>query len=244
MTDPVSRWKTVIDEIKRGFPIVLYTKAPAPLELLTLPHKNFALSYTITGWGGTWLEPNVPAPKTMINSFNGGAQMLGNRLSLRVDPVVPTSEGFARAAEVLKAIQHPTRVTTSILQLYQGHEVMAKKLNIDGSIYNITAGRARFVHKDIANSWIAVAHKAASWTLGRIQMCGMPYEIEGAVHTGCIDEAVLESIGITDFERIPAGRQRPGCKCVIAKRQLMMGACQHHCAYCYAHKENLKYIPN
>ena len=72
----------------------------------------------------------------------------------------------------------------------------------------------------------------------------MPYQVEGAEHTGCVDDALLAAIGVDRFKRIAPGRQRPGCRCVIAKRQALGGACAHGCLYCYAHKEHLRRIPS
>jgi DNA repair photolyase len=244
MVDPVGRWAGIVQSIKKGIPLVLYTKAPVPIEVLTLSNKNFALSYTITGWGGTWLESCVPSPDKMIKSFNGSAQLLKDRISLRVDPIIPTEEGFEKSLSVIKQIAHPTRIVTSILQLYANHDKMAKKLGIDMELYTVRAGRALFVQKEIAKKWIDMVHKAQPWTKGRIQMCGMPYEIEGSVHTGCVDDKLLKLIGITDYDKVAPGKQRPGCKCVITKKQLIMGSCPHRCIYCYGHKENLAYLNN
>ena len=242
MTDPIGRWRYVIDEIKKGEPIVLYTKAPVPLEVLLLKETNFAIAFTISGWGGTWLEPNVPTAETMIKHFNGSAQMLGNRTFLRIDPIIPTELGFMKALNVAVQIQRPVKIITSILQLYSGHDRIAKKLGIDISKYSVQSGRAKFVNQKIAQDWIDLLNLTTHWSEGRVQMCGMPYSIKGSIHTGCIDEDLLKNIGVTDYDKINAGKQRPGCKCVIAKRQLMMGSCQHKCVYCYAHKENLKNV--
>lgn len=241
MNDPVNRWKTILDHIMAGDPIVVYTKAPAPLEVLTLKQKNFAIGYTITGWGGTWMEPHVPAPDVLIKSFNGSAQMLGDRIYLRVDPVVPTAEGYERALSVIKQISKPVKIITSILQLYKCHEKIAARLGITNDMYPVQSGRAKYVSQNTAQAWMDVLVKSVPWTAGRVQMCGMPYSIRGSVHTGCVDDALLKAIGVTSYAKIDPGKQRPGCKCVISKKQVGMGSCPHHCVYCYAHKENLIY---
>jgi hypothetical protein len=243
MSDPVSRWKFVEECIIKGDPLVLYTKAPVPLNILTLKQTNFAIAYTITGWGGSWLEPKVPEPGVMIKHFNGSAQMLGDRVSLRIDPVVPTEMGFIKALNVAVQVQKPVKIITSILQLYSGHETMAKRLNINLEDYTVQSGRAKFVKPSIAQGWIDKLNLTTHWSEGRVQMCGMPYGIKGSVHTGCVDEALLKAIGVTNYDKVAPGRQRPGCKCVIAKKQLMMGSCPHNCCYCYAHKENLRHVP-
>lgn len=240
MSDPCTKWDSILDKIKDGLPMVLYTKAPVPLDVLILKQKNFAISYTITGWGGTWLEPKVPHPLDMIKHINGAASMLGERMSVRVDPVVPTTDGYEKALTVIGHINRPVKIITSIIQLYSGHADMAKRLGIDLSMYTVTSGRAKFVRKEIAQDWVNTVTKKYSWTNGRIQMCGMPYDLQGITHTGCIDKTMLDSIGVHTYKAIPEGKQRPGCKCIISKKQLISGSCVHGCVYCYAHKSNLK----
>jgi DNA repair photolyase len=240
MCDPTTKWDPIAEKIESGLPIVLYTKAAVPLDILMLKRKNFAICYTITGWGGTWLERGVPNYLDMIKHFNGSASMLGERVSLRVDPVIPTEEGFEKALSVIAHINRPVRIVSSILQLYTGHAEMAKKLNIDLSTYTVTSQRAKYVRKDVAQDWVNRVTKKFGWTKGRLQMCGMPYDLEGVTHTGCLNKEMLDSIGVVSFKQILEGKQRPGCKCIIAKRQLIAGSCVHGCLYCYAHKENLR----
>jgi hypothetical protein len=242
MTDPSFHKKEVEDKIRTGEPVVLYTKAPIPPMWVQELHKwpNVAISFTITGWGSTWLEEGVPNPRTMVRHFNEVINTVGtSRIRLRIDPVIPTVEGMMRAGAVAMFIEKPVHITTSILQLYKGHEEMACRLRIDDSHYSVDSGRARYVNQDIAQRWLSQLYRVAPWTIGKVQFCGMPYTIAGTINHGCIDKTLLESIGAA-VPIIEQGKQRPGCKCVVEKRQITMGKCEHKCMYCYAHKENLK----
>ncbi len=62
------------------------------------------------------------------------------------------------------------------------------------------------------------------------EICGEP----GMACTGCISERDLAILGIESMA-IPMGRQRPECKCLAVKRELLSrrGQCASGCLYCY-----------
>jgi DNA repair photolyase len=62
----------------------------------------------------------------------------------------------------------------------------------------------------------------------------MPYLVVGAEHTGCVDDKLLQAIGVTSFKRIAPGRQSPGCRWVITSHLALGGPCTYGCLYCYA----------
>jgi hypothetical protein len=75
-----------------------------------------AVGLTLTGLGGTWLEPGVIAPEAMVAHFNDLAEAIGREhLRLRIDPGIPTAEGLRRAVAVLAGIVAPVRTITSII---------------------------------------------------------------------------------------------------------------------------------
>lgn len=243
MSDPKFSWPRVVDLIKKGEPVVLYTKATPSQAIVELfhKHKNMALGITVTGWGGTWLEPGVDEPKKVIDAFIQIADHIDNpeRLRLRIDPVVPTTEGFYRASIVLNYLKKPTKITSSLIQYYKGHDQVFNRLGINMDLYQVRAQRALYPTKEIADLWVENFYSFAPEG-SELQMCGMPYSITGVVnHKGCIDSDLLEAMGFRNFKKIAPGKQRPGCKCVIKKRQAASGRCHHGCMYCYAHKENM-----
>lgn len=240
MTDPKFYYSRIVPILDKGEPVVIYTKGRVPERILG--YDNLAISITITGWGGTWLEPGVPVPTEMIRHLNEIIEKFKGtqRLRLRIDPVVPTFEGIARASTVSMYVKEPINIVTSIIQIYKGQEEVARRLGIKMDLYTVKSGRALFPRKEVAERWLTALYKSNASLIGRVQFCGMPYNIPGAIHTGCIDKSLLESIGVKDFK--PAIGNRPSCKCVIKKRQIVQGKCKHGCTYCYAHKENLKGI--
>ncbi len=243
-SDPFFHWPAVAEAAESGQPLVVYSKNLIPVDFFR-DHPRVALGLTITGWGGTWLEPGVAPPEAMVAHFNRAADAMGlERLRLRVDPGIPTAEGLRRATAVLGGIAAPVRTITSIIQFYKGHDTLFHKLGIDRSRYNKKSGRAVYPDPELAVWWLSELLQARPDFVGCVSFCGMPYQVEGAEHTGCVDDALLAAIGVDRFKRIAPGRQRPGCRCVIAKRQALGGACAHGCLYCYAHKEHLRHVPS
>jgi hypothetical protein len=59
---------------------------------------------TITGWGGTILEPNIPKPPVQINQIlslihNG---FPANKIVIRIDPIIPYGKGCVRALYIFE----------------------------------------------------------------------------------------------------------------------------------------------
>lgn len=248
MSDPKFSWPRVHDLIEKGEPVILYTKAPPSASIMALvkKRKNVALGITVTGWGGTWLEPGVEKTSTVIEAFNSlvSDTDVRDRVSLRVDPVVPTTLGFARAAYVLSKLERPTKVVCSTLQYYKGQDKVFNRLGIDMSLYTVRSQRALYPSKEIADIWVENFYSFAP-DGSKLQMCGMPYEVTGVEnHKGCVDRELLAAMGVKIFKEISSGKQRPGCKCIIKKKQAASGRCHHGCLYCYAHKENMAILKN
>jgi len=239
MTDPVFHWKKIENLAKINEPLIVYSKANVPIQFFC-DNPQVGVNLTITGWGNTWLETSVPAPEVMIDHLNKLTNKIDvERIRLRIDPGIPTKEGIKRATDVLKAIDILPKTVTSLIQCYNGQREIFQKLDIDMSYYTIKSGRALFPEKSLAIRWLECLLESRPTANGLISFCGMPYEIENALHSGCVDEQLLKAIGVTDFHKIKPGRQRPGCKCIIKKKQACFGDCDHKCKYCYAHKENI-----
>jgi hypothetical protein len=239
MTDPIFHWEKIEKLAIIGEPIIVYSKAKVPIQFFC-DNPHIGLNITITGWGSTWLEPLVPKVNLMIDHLNELTTKIDlNRIKLRIDPGIPTIEGINRAISVIKNVNPLPKVITSIIQFYNGHSSIFNKLNIDRRFYTIKSGRAIFPEKTIANRWLECLLQARPDAIKLISFCGMPYDISKAEHYGCVDEDLLKAIGVNKFLKIAPGIQRPGCKCVIRKKQACSGFCDHGCKYCYAHKEHI-----
>lgn len=238
MTDPIFHWKKIENLAAINEPLIVYSKAKVPIDFFC-DNPQIGLNLTISGWGNTWLEPNVPDANEMIDHLNEVISKINvDRVRLRIDPGVPTKEGIKRASKVLTEVVKLPKTITSVIQFYSGHKAIFEKLKIDMSYYKIKSGRAIFPEKVIAERWFECLLEARPDSKSLLSFCGMPYEIENSNHTGCVDRDLLNAMGFSEFAEIQPGRQRPGCKCVIKKKQACNGYCDHGCKYCYAHKEN------
>lgn len=238
MTDPVFHWKKIEEVAKTKQPLIVYSKAQIPIDFL-VNNPHVGVNITISGWGSSWLEPGAPDPETMIHYFNDLTEKIDlNRIRLRIDPGIPTEEGIIRATRVLTNISKLPKVLTSLIQCYSWQKNIFNKLGIDLEFYSVKFGNALFPEKVLADRWYECLLQVRPDAKELISFCGMPYEVDGAIHTGCVDEDLLKAIGVTEFKKLLPGKQRPGCKCIIKKKQACFGKCEHKCQYCYAHKEN------
>lgn len=229
--------KIIQNNIKRGVPFVVYTKNPFLLPPDMLDYPKVALFVSVTGWGGSWLEPGVPGFQHIEQELSTLFANYGHsRIHIRVDPIIPTRVGANTAkviaSSLIKMSGGNVNFIASIYQIYKKNGDLPKKLGLNNDFYTVKSGYGLYVSKDIADRVFKYVFDGYE----NVSACGMPYEVASTKeHNGCISEDVLKSIGITEFKRIPPGVQRPGCRCVIKKKQMFNKFnCTHGCAYCYA----------
>ena len=69
MTDPIFHWKKIENLAAINEPLIVYSKAKVPIDFFC-DNPQIGLNLTISGWGNTWLEPNVPNANEMIDHLN------------------------------------------------------------------------------------------------------------------------------------------------------------------------------
>jgi len=201
---------------------VLITKAP---HMLPEMPGNVVIHATITGLGATYVEPGVapleitiPAYKELVRRYGG------DRVVLRVDPIIPTTTGIQLAMNVIE--QAESRVRISILDAYP-HIIPRLSSKGAESVAKIYKGQLH-APLDLRKIILAEAVKRTH----RIEVCGEP----GLPCSGCISVVDLSAMGIA----VPDGNlgranQRPACLCIAAKTELLKKKkqCRHACLYCY-----------
>lgn len=207
-----------------GKPAILITKDPAKLlnllrnlgrsRIVSSPPPNVIVHCTVTGYGGTKYEPNVPSKEDALAGYNALIAHLGaDRVVLRIDPVIPTESGAAVALEVIKHAN--TRVRISFMDNYPH---IRKRFYVAGcEPLNYDFHAPLKLRKEI-------------WTwLGKPEVCGEP----GFKCTGCLSEKDCNILGVIPDER--KTHQRPHCACLANKHELLelKGRCPHGCVYCY-----------
>jgi hypothetical protein len=209
--------------VKEGNPAILITKDPYMLyqQLQTMNGSrnfNVIIHATITGMGGSALEPNVPYKDLAIKGYEKLIEFYSvERVVLRIDPVIPTDSGIKVAASVLKYKDPQGRVRISFIDQYPHVKTRLIGLGIPlpWSTFHAPLELRSQAYND----------------LGRPEICGEPDFL--CICTGCVSEIdckTLKVIPDTDLKG-----QRKFCSCLMNKKELLKfkEPCFHKCIYCY-----------
>lgn len=221
--------------------VVLWSKDFSPLldncgglrDALARYEQYYAL-FTITGLGGSPLEPSVPPWQDAVHQLNALVDLVADprRVAVRFDPIVhwreagvvqsnvPYAEAIFRAA----AKHGIPRVISSFVQMY------AKVRRRDWPWHDPPAEEKVAIGRQL----VALA-RAYGLSL---RACCDPFLLAaGAEPSHCIDAALLTALhprGLPADPRPDKG-QRTGCGCTVS---VDIGAykqrCPNGCLYCYA----------
>ena len=209
--------------ISKGMPTIRGQEAMIDMKDRLIFHA------TTTGFGGTILEPNVvPAAERLeqLKTFcNKGFPM--THIVIRVDPMIPTSKGIARAESVIKLAYELgfRRFRYSWLDCYAHVKTRFLKtgLPVPPSITE--------ANTELVSSFVN-------------EFCS-EYEAKGCIfescaeinrhQTGCISARDFKLCGLDPKEALGKSSQRKQCRCCAAKTELLStkGRCPHNCLYCY-----------
>jgi len=202
-------------------PIVLITKAPSKLGEIP-PHA--IVHCTITGFGGTLLEPGVKSFYEEIEAYRRIARKIGSeRTVLRIDPIIPTVKGTNLAisvlAEAAKYIPN-IRLRISFMDMYP-HIVKRFTANEIPIPYST-------LHAPL-DMRISALNALKDYAPG-LEICGEP----DMNCTGCISQRDMDAIGLT-CALTGKCTQRASCLCPSEKTEALKGRgqCAHNCLYCY-----------
>ncbi len=221
--------------------VVLWSKDFGPLldnrgglrDALSRYEQCYAL-FTITGLGGTALEPAVPPWQDAVRRLDALVEFVGDprRVAVRFDPIVHWAEAgavrsnlpFAEAVFRAAAERGITRVISSFAQLYD-------KVRRRGWPWHDPPAEEKV---EIGRQLLALAR---AYDLS-LRACCDPFLLEaGAEPSHCIDAALLTELhprGLPADPRPDKG-QRAGCGCTLS---VDIGSykqrCPNGCLYCYA----------
>lgn len=235
---------------KRGIhSVVLWTKDPrnildnTPLRQELSKH-NLIVNCTITGLGGTRIEPTVPKPEVLLQRLPDLVTFLGDprRLRWRFDPIVTLKQenddqwsNITYFEELAKAMAKlgVDNCYFSFLQIYQN------KFNKRGL-------------KEAGINLVIPDHRHQLETLRKMRMIAEPLgislysctqpnleKIEGITPAACIDAGLLtelhpQKLPVNPNQDKTMARLRPGCYCTQSIDIGAYLACGHGCVYCYA----------
>ena len=224
--------------VTAGRPAILITKNPQELSKVLEKYAyepdstyrvgfpNIIIHCTITGFGGTILEPNVPPYLEALEAYRELVAKYGtNRVVLRIDPVIPTEKGIATARRILSALYH-TRVRISFIDNYDHVKRRLRDAGVPLPWETLHAPLEARI-----NAW-AELQKIEQNRSDRtgIEICGEP----DFKCTGCVSLKDCETlwVGMASQEK---NKQRPVCACLMNKHELLSNRtrCAHNCLYCY-----------
>jgi hypothetical protein len=205
----------------QGKPTILITKNPEKIldVLQTIHNRNVIVHCTITGYGATNLEPEVPPVSRSIPAyFELCDYLFPERVVLRVDPVIPTTEGVEVARNVLKLRRRRTTGRNARISFIDQYD------HIKGPLHQC----------GIDLPWetfhAPVEIRRAAWdALEKPDVCGEP----DFPCVGCVSEMDCKILGVKPFTGFNA--QRKFCACLANKKELLKKKkqCPHLCMYCY-----------
>ena len=226
-------WKDWVFMQRR--PAILISKDPLKLftEVTTMIDQygfcpNIIVHCTITGFGGTKIEPNVPKVDISLEGYSKFVNLLGkDRVVLRCDPVIPTEKCVVFAATTVMSKTLGTRIRFSFLDLYYhvkqrfiDAEVDIDKLGIkDGSLHASLDNRLELVQ--LMKRYVVDP--------SMLSACGEP----GIQSEPCVSKRDCDILRVDLIQ--PAFKQRFACHCAANKTELLKtrGQCKHGCLYCY-----------
>lgn len=239
---------TWLGKLKSVDGAIVITKRVSPefRDVVVANKDKLIVHATVTGYGGSILEPNVPLTYESLVAVSA----LTNRgfpkekIVIRVDPIIPTKKGIATAEETIKLFMDFgfSRFRVSIIDMYQHvrDRFTQAKLPLPYGEYGFepSKGQVRAVDdmlKRVAEYWKALANRWLSADTLRIEGCAEP-GLTNVIHCGCVSEYDLDLLGLPeDDEADSAGYQRPHCMCYSGKREMLKGKsrCGHKCLYCF-----------
>lgn len=244
-------WYEKMMESKSITGTILITKALWRPEfqqkaLALLQHKPVIIHCGITGWGGTDMEPGAKSANETIVSLRNFIDrgFPAQNIVLRIDPIIPTTEGIKRACDVLKLanqiVPDVARMRISIYDDY--HKAREEMINRGYTpVDNNTKWKNEAERKPTNTQVNAVASALLQLNPnGQFDVCAEP-ELANTYPnnfhwTGCISQKDL------DIMQLPVpqdtsinGQKRYGCKCLQVKTELLCNKrrCPNNCAYCY-----------
>lgn len=233
-------WEQKLDTVTGA---TLITKFPSDKFLVrVLPYSNkpVMLHITITGYGGTAVEPHVCKPTYALQQIRKLIDMGWDpkRIVLRIDPIIPTQAGIWRFATVVwlsrEIIPEVTRVRVSILDMYHHVRKRFEKAGLPDPYngnFQCSGEQARQVNVEISK---------LKKQFPELQFESCAEKMLFAAETvGCVSKKDFDTLGVEE-KNDNVGYQRPGCHCSSAKKELLehkkdatgFNHC-YGCLYCY-----------
>lgn len=178
---------------------------------------------TITGMGGSPIEPNVPDANWSIYQLHKliNQGFPAKQIVLRIDPIFPTEKGLQTARSVLVKASD-LGITRCRISVVDGYKHVKQRF-ADANI--------QFPEIDTQEAYNRIL-ETLSFYMDRWQFEACAEKVP--FQCGCISIRDVEALGI-DVDLIGNKEQRKGCLCPKNKFELLNQChqCAHKCLYCY-----------
>lgn len=175
---------------------------------------------TITGFGGSFVEPGVCSPPEAVEGIYNLIHMgfPASQIVLRVDPIIPTQRGIETAMKVIDMCPEPVRrIRFSFIDGYAG-------------IKDTLPWKTFHAPKEFQDMAVREILKHAGDRV--VEACGEP---QLSMNQGCISNMDYDILGLPRPINVGFKGQRKGCMCIGTKTELLVkpDKCPNGCIYCY-----------
>ena len=202
------QWEKTLEKVDGAILVTKNVSKDFRAAVMRSPNKVIVHA-TVTGFGGTILEPNVPrASESLENTMgllcDGFPQ---ERIVVRVDPIIPTEKGLDTAL--------------STIELFMAEGFSRYRISVIDMYPHV---RERFSKTGLGNRPGEL----------RIESCAEPW-LKEPIPCGCVSSYDLSLLGLDPSEADSVGPQRQHCMCYSGKKELLSSRhpCRHNCLYCY-----------
>lgn len=210
-------------------------------ELLLSATTPTILHCTCTGWGTTWMEPNVPEYSrqldNLVNLIDRGYP--ADHVVLRADPIFLDMEGLRHFKYVLNYVSRQkipiSRIRISIFDDYPHVRRRMQDEIEEDRRWSSTQHAPEYMYEYLVNLLRGTPYSYETCAEDELAR-RLPEKVEAV---GCISNRDLDIMNLDYskelFSENPQGRK--GCHCLSCKTELLKNKyqCAHGCLYCYWH---------
>lgn len=228
----------IFDNLYDGNLIITKRLTDKLIEKILENKKKIILHCTVTGMGGSKIEPLVPVKEW---SYNQVKKLIEQgfpveQIVLRIDPIIPTEKGTETALSVIELFNDLSikRVRISFLDAYSHVLERFKENKINPPYETFNAPESLRI-----DSCKKLLEKCNEYGI-TLEMCGEPpFKANGVLMQTlpCLSQKDIEILKLTDKIILEGNKEaRTHCGCPNNKTELIKDKphqCNNKCLYCF-----------
>lgn len=216
-------WTNEINKVSMAILITKNIDSTVFQETAILYKHKVIVHATITGFGSTYLEPNVSPPHVTLEALSKFIKVFpASQVVLRVDPIIPTEIGLRRVYDILNKAPEGIRLRFSFIDNYK--HISERGVRLPWTTFHAP--------RELQAAGVKLLHSFEYKF--HIESCGEEsLLIPTAWKIGCISKIDCDIFNIPSTNKI--GAQRKACLCLAGKTELLTNRhpCPNQCSYCY-----------